>query len=176
MAVPRNTRQKALIESALKNSSGFVSAPDLQRRLEDSGDYISLATVYRQLNVLAEYGRADTVRLDGRQLFRLCAEEDESLSDSLDNACSRTAANEERGGCDSSGADSPQAGGEHNGFLNRRHRHKHHHHLVCRKCGNNVEIEPPDDKWMHSTAEKHGFTVESHTLEVFGLCSSCKSE
>ena len=132
--------------------------------------------MYRQLNVLAEYGRADTVRLDGRQLFRLCAEEDESLSGSLDNACSRTAANEERGGCDSSGADSPQAGGEHNGFLNRRHRHKHHHHLVCRKCGNNVEIEPPDDKWMHSTAEKHGFTVESHTLEVFGLCSSCKSE
>ncbi|MEK0306366.1 Fur family transcriptional regulator [Bifidobacterium favimelis] len=50
----------------------------------------------------------------------------------------------------------------------------HHHHLVCESCGKTVEIEPPDDKWLHSVAASQGFTVSSHTLEVYGLCPDCQ--
>ena len=106
--IVRQTRQKDAIRDALNGCDEFISAQELHRKLEDRGEHIGLATVYRQLNALAEAGRADTVRLDGQQLFRLCGDDG------------------------------------------------HHHHLVCTNCG------------------KYGFTIERHTLEVFGLCEDCR--
>ena len=53
--------------------------------------------------------------------------------------------------------------------------HAHHHHLVCEHCGKTVEIEPPDELWVRKVAGEHGFTVHSHTLEVFGLCEDCRA-
>ena len=50
----------------------------------------------------------------------------------------------------------------------------HHHHLVCTSCGKTVEIDPPSEDWLRGIAEKHGFTIESHTVEVFGLCPDCR--
>lgn len=48
---------------------------------------------------------------------------------------------------------------------------KHHHHLVCRECGDTVEVEGPAmERWADSVAAKHGYTDVSHTLEFFGLC------
>lgn len=50
----------------------------------------------------------------------------------------------------------------------------HHHHLVCRQCGHTVEVEGPAvERWAAQTAEKHGFTGVSHTVEVFGTCQDC---
>ena len=50
----------------------------------------------------------------------------------------------------------------------------HHHHLVCRSCGATVEVEGPTvEKWTRSIAAAHGFKDVSHTLEIFGTCSSC---
>jgi len=50
----------------------------------------------------------------------------------------------------------------------------HHHHLVCRSCGATVEVEGPAvEKWTHSIAATHGYSQVSHTLEIFGTCSSC---
>lgn len=50
----------------------------------------------------------------------------------------------------------------------------HHHHLVCRTCGRTVEVEGPAvERWASRTAGEHGFVDVSHTLEVFGTCSSC---
>ncbi len=89
---------------------------------------VGLATVYRQLNALAEAGEADTVRLEGQQLFRLCGDDG------------------------------------------------HHHHLVCTNCGKTVEIESPSETWLRGISEKYGFTIERHTLEVFGLCPDCRNE
>ena len=71
----RNTKQKELIHDALKANDEFISAQDLHRKLEDEGVKVGLATVYRQLNALAEAGEADTVRLEGQQLFRLCGDD-----------------------------------------------------------------------------------------------------
>ena len=73
--VERNTKQKELIHDALKSSDEFISAQDLHRKLEDEDVKVGLATVYRQLNALAEAGEADTVRLEGQQLFRLCGDD-----------------------------------------------------------------------------------------------------
>jgi len=51
----------------------------------------------------------------------------------------------------------------------------HHHHLVCRRCGRTVEVEGPTvERWASSVAEAHDFADVSHTLEIFGLCASCR--
>lgn len=50
----------------------------------------------------------------------------------------------------------------------------HHHHLVCRSCGRSIEIEGPEvEAWASRVAAAHGFTDVTHTVEVFGTCSSC---
>lgn len=50
----------------------------------------------------------------------------------------------------------------------------HHHHLVCRNCGFTVEVASDSvEKWAARTAERHGFTDISHTVEVVGLCPTC---
>lgn len=51
---------------------------------------------------------------------------------------------------------------------------EHHHHLVCRSCGATVEIAGPAvETWADAMAAQHGFTEVSHTLEIFGICSTC---
>ncbi len=52
----------------------------------------------------------------------------------------------------------------------------HHHHLVCRSCGRSIEVEGPEvEAWASRTAEQHGFTAVTHTVEVFGTCADCAS-
>ena len=52
----------------------------------------------------------------------------------------------------------------------------HHHHLVCRSCGRTVEVEGPAvERWADKIAADNGFTDVSHTLEIFGTCTSCRS-
>lgn len=53
----------------------------------------------------------------------------------------------------------------------------HHHHLVCRGCGRTVEVEGPAvERWATRVATENGFVDVSHTLEVFGTCSTCARE
>ena len=53
----------------------------------------------------------------------------------------------------------------------------HHHHLVCRTCGYTVEVTAaPVEKWARQTAEKHGFSEVSHTVEILGICATCRKE
>lgn len=50
----------------------------------------------------------------------------------------------------------------------------HHHHLVCRECGLAVEIEARDvERWAKRTADAHGFSDASHTVEIYGRCRAC---
>lgn len=52
---------------------------------------------------------------------------------------------------------------------------EHHHHLVCTSCGTTVELAAADvESWAAAVAKKHGFTDVSHTVEVFGVCRSCR--
>ena len=52
----------------------------------------------------------------------------------------------------------------------------HHHHLVCRSCGATVEVDGPAvETWADRLALEHGYDEVSHTLEIFGRCSTCRS-
>lgn len=52
----------------------------------------------------------------------------------------------------------------------------HHHHLVCRTCGDSVEVDGPAvETWADRIAAKHGYTDVQHTLEIFGTCADCAS-
>lgn len=50
----------------------------------------------------------------------------------------------------------------------------HHHHFECRSCGKIFEIEScPVNAWAEQLQREMGFCVETHQLELRGLCSAC---
>ena len=53
---------------------------------------------------------------------------------------------------------------------------EHHHHLICRTCQNIEDIVLKNDLKGEEKEIKqtHGFAVEKHTLEFFGVCKKCK--
>ncbi|MGY5317683.1 Fur family transcriptional regulator [Neomicrococcus lactis] len=70
----RNTRQRRSIEAALGEVPDFMSAQELFVWLQNRGDKVSLATVYRVLQSMADEGSVDVVRSnDGESVFRRCA-------------------------------------------------------------------------------------------------------
>lgn len=123
----RQTRQKEVVRRMLRTQREFVSAQELHELLNQAGEHVGLATVYRQLSALAQGGSVDTIEHKGSRLYRLCAAQ-----------------------------------------------RRHHHHLVCEACGKTIEIQPPREDWLRSVASAQGFTVYSHTLEVYGLCAECQ--
>lgn len=71
----RQTAQKAAIRAALERSDSFVSAQDLHAELRDEGVTLGLATVYRNLNEMAESGEADVLQAEPNvQLYRFCGD------------------------------------------------------------------------------------------------------
>ena len=53
----------------------------------------------------------------------------------------------------------------------------HLHHLVCRECGFTEEIEQSQiESWVSAVAADHGFSDVEHSLELFGLCASCREK
>lgn len=52
---------------------------------------------------------------------------------------------------------------------------RHHHHLVCQDCGDVQDIAAPEgDRAIQRVAQRHRFSVRSHSFELFGLCRSCQ--
>ena len=71
---PRATRQKAAVDRALERIPDFVSAQELHARLQEAGERISLATVYRTLQQQLDDGLVDVLRReDGESVYRRCA-------------------------------------------------------------------------------------------------------
>ncbi len=51
----------------------------------------------------------------------------------------------------------------------------HHDHLICTSCGKIVEFENCDiERLQEQVAKKNGFTIQTHKLELYGLCSGCR--
>ena len=51
----------------------------------------------------------------------------------------------------------------------------HHDHIVCLSCGKIVEIcDPRIEKLQHELAEKHGFSLNGHVHNLYGLCADCR--
>jgi Fur family ferric uptake transcriptional regulator len=74
--VARATRQRAAITKALKDASGFRTAQELFDDLRKAGERVSLTTIYRTLQSLAERGEVDMLRnADGEAIYRRCGTE-----------------------------------------------------------------------------------------------------
>lgn len=53
-------------------------------------------------------------------------------------------------------------------------RHEHHH-LICRGCGNEMEVEHELIKSMYQTLEtESGYKLTDSHLTFFGLCTNCQ--
>jgi Fe2+ or Zn2+ uptake regulation protein len=55
----------------------------------------------------------------------------------------------------------------------------HHHHLICSACGQVVDfaldpqVEATLERALDRVARNGGFTVESHRLDLLGVCDAC---
>jgi Fe2+ or Zn2+ uptake regulation protein len=51
----------------------------------------------------------------------------------------------------------------------------HHHHLICSACGKVTEFADAElDAAISSNAERCGFELGGHSVELYGLCDSCR--
>lgn len=56
----------------------------------------------------------------------------------------------------------------------------HHHHLVCSRCGAVDDVRIPDDiesdldRALEILAERAGFQLQHHRLDLVGVCSACR--
>ena len=71
----------------------------------------------------------------------------------------------------STGFVQPLAGAGHATYV--RCHPGHHHHLVCQECGRVEETTLCGAPSPTLLAEKHGFKVDSHELNVYGTCRAC---
>ena len=50
----------------------------------------------------------------------------------------------------------------------------HHHHVVCGRCGRTAEVRDLGiGEALRAVEAQTGFTIESHRVEMFGLCPDC---
>jgi Fur family ferric uptake transcriptional regulator len=56
-----------------------------------------------------------------------------------------------------------------------KYMHSHHDHMICTECGKIIEFNHPlIEKFQEEVASRNGFTITSHKLDMFGLCSECR--
>lgn len=52
----------------------------------------------------------------------------------------------------------------------------HHDHLTCTRCGLIVEFENQKiEELQEKIAQRHGFRLTHHILELYGLCQGCQN-
>jgi Fur family ferric uptake transcriptional regulator len=50
----------------------------------------------------------------------------------------------------------------------------HHHHIVCKACGNVVELNFCDiSDWSKKVTDSTGYHVVGHELNFYGFCKAC---
>ena len=53
----------------------------------------------------------------------------------------------------------------------------HHDHLVCTACGRTVEFyNDTIEKLQETIAKRHGFTITTHRMNLFGVCRDCRNK
>jgi len=54
---------------------------------------------------------------------------------------------------------------------------EHHDHLICEECGRTIEImDPVIESRQEELAEKYGFTLARHKMDLYGLCPECRQD
>lgn len=121
-----STAQRKLVLDVLKEAGGHLDAKELYRRASSKNPAISMATVYRTLNLFKNAGIIDERRFGEMQcLYEIKREGD-------------------------------------------------HQHLVCKGCGNIIDIESPLlKKLMEEIQSKSGFQVTKIELNLEGYCNKC---
>ncbi len=72
--VPRPTRQRTAVSTALDSVDDFRSAQEVHDLIRQRGETVGLATVYRTLQAFAEAGEVDVLRrADGEAVYRRCS-------------------------------------------------------------------------------------------------------
>ncbi|MEP7053720.1 MAG: transcriptional repressor [Actinomycetota bacterium] len=70
----RSTRQRVAVAALLDELDGFRSAQEVHDLLKHRGDRVGLTTVYRSLQMLAEAGEVDVLRVaSGDTMYRRCS-------------------------------------------------------------------------------------------------------
>lgn len=73
-------------------------------------------------------------------------------------------------------AESRQFGDGHTRYEPVDDHEEHHDHLICTSCGKIVEFHNSQIEALQArVAEKHGYTVTHHKMELYGLCADCRS-
>lgn len=53
---------------------------------------------------------------------------------------------------------------------------EHHDHLICTKCKKIIEFEDSRiEELQAEVARRHDFKIQDHRLELYGLCSDCRT-
>jgi Fur family ferric uptake transcriptional regulator len=53
----------------------------------------------------------------------------------------------------------------------------HHHHLVCSRCGRTADVQDSGvGEAVAEIARRSGYRIDSHRLELFGLCRHCQAK
>ena len=53
---------------------------------------------------------------------------------------------------------------------------EHHDHLVCTNCNTIIEFEDETiERLQEVIAARHGFLINKHKMEIYGLCVTCRS-
>ena len=56
-----------------------------------------------------------------------------------------------------------------------KYMHSHHDHMICTECGKIIEFHDPlIEQYQEEAARKNNFTMTSHKLDIFGICSQCQ--
>lgn len=56
------------------------------------------------------------------------------------------------------------------------HGDEHHDHLICVECGAIIEFEDAGiERLQDAVAERHGFKLQRHKHELYGVCRDCQS-
>lgn len=51
----------------------------------------------------------------------------------------------------------------------------HHDHLICVSCGKNQEVMDENiERLQEELAKRYGFTLTSHRMYLYGVCSACR--
>jgi len=54
---------------------------------------------------------------------------------------------------------------------------KHHDHFICDICGGITEFFSPDiEELQDKIASSMNFTIKSHRMEIYGICSGCAAK
>ena len=54
---------------------------------------------------------------------------------------------------------------------------EHHDHIICTECAKIVEfLDDTIEKKQEEIANKNGFQITNHTMQIFGTCSDCQAK